>query len=296
MLRSWLTRFTIYTDAPDGAAGGGPGTGDPGGALTPSPIPGAPATSAAGGGIAPAGTPPPADARPAYSYPEDRSRWVPPHRLQEVNGRLTTMEQALTNYQSRVRALMGVAEPEDPRRAELRTAMKEMFPGLAKFIDSPEMADRLLSGNFNGRDSIDGFQASYWGRHAAETVNDAVQQYAAAAGVTVEKLGATATAQMARQLQSYISADGSGGRREAYERRDPGFIKEFIADLTGFFVNPLRAATATTSAQNVQRAQSLPSSRGAAGVPPSGAAPTDRPKGKALHEMARQALLATTNT
>lgn len=295
MLRNWMKfAFPRFYDVLDGAGGGAP-VGDSSGAVTPPP---APSPSSAGGvgaagtgqpGVTPGTTAP----APGFMHPEDRSRWIPPHRFNEVSSEAAQMRSALLNYQSRVRALMGVAEPEDPRDVELRESMKKKFPGLAKFIDNPDLVDRLEGG---GHRQDDGFQTAYWARLGAETTHEALTAYATAAGVPLDKLGANASASMARHLHSYISADPSGQRTRAYEQRDPAFLKDFIADLTGFFVTPLRQATGVSNAQHAERARQLPSSRGAAGVPAgAGGAPAAAPKGKALHEAARQALLGMTN-
>lgn len=299
MWRNQFERFRKFYDTPgDGGAGGGAPAGDPSGAVASPPIPGAgnvPPSGAAGAGTGqPAGGAGGGDPnRPTYQYAEDRSQWVPPHRLREVTQRLQTMESALSNYQQRVRALMGVAEPENPRVVELKNAMKEMFPGLAPFIDNPKLHEQLMNGQFNGREGFDGFQNAYWNRHALETVNEAITEYAKAAGIDASKLGDGAVRQMARQIQSFIGNDPE--RRAAYESRDPSFMRAFIADLTGFFVNPFRQQTTVTGARHIEQNRGLPSTRGA-NIPPSGANGGDpqRPKGKALHEAARQALLAAT--
>lgn len=296
MWRNSFERFTKFYDLVDGGAGGGAPAGDPNGAVATPPTSGViPASGAAGGGTGQpgggAGGGNPEVQRPAFQYAEDRSAWVPPHRMREVTERIRVMEGALSNYQGRVRALMGIAEPEDPRQVELKNAMKQMFPGLAPFIDNPKLHEQLQNGQFSGRESLDGFQSAYWNRHAVETVNEAVAEYAKAAGVDAGRLGPQAVQQMARQIQTFIGNDPE--RRQAYETRNPNFMRAFISDLTGFFVNPLRQTTVVQGAQQIERNRSLPTTRGAAGVP-SGASGggAQRPTGKALHEAARQALIA----
>lgn len=289
-----LSRFAFLFDDLGDPSGGGPLPGAPAPAATPPATAGAPAAGVPGTGAVP-GAPAPVETRPAYQYAEDRSRWIPPHRMEEMSQRQRQTEERLRNYEQRVRVLMGVAEPPDPRQAELASAMKQMFPGLAPLIDDPQLAQRVMQNLQQGGETAQ-FQASHWNRHAREMVTDATEQYAKAAGVNVDKLPPTIQAHMARQLQSYIAADQSGERRAAYEHRDPKFLSEFIADLTGVFVAPLRAAATTTSAQNVERARGLPSQRGPSGLPAASAGADTRPKGKAVHEAARQALVAAMGT
>lgn len=298
MWRNWFERFQMFYDAPgDGAGGGGLPAGDPSGTVAAPPTSGTGSTPPAGAAGVGTGQPPAGaggDGRPVFTYAEDRSQWVPPHRLREVSERVRVMEGALSNYQARVRALMGVAEPEDPRQVELRNAMKQMFPGLAPFIDNPKLHEQLMNGQFSGRGEMDGFQSAYWNRHALETVNDAITQYAQAAGIDASKLGERAVANMARQIQAFIGNDPE--RRAAYESRDPSFLRAFIADLTGFFVNPLRQVASVNGAQQIEQVRRLPQTRGASGVPSgAGGGGAQRPTGKAVHEAARQALLAGMN-
>lgn len=291
--------FQVFYDEPDGSAGGGAPAGAPAGTATPPLTPGAgapPPAGAAGGGAAPpAGAAGAGDPnRPVFSYAEDRSKWIPPHRYNETAERVRLLEQGLANYQQRVRALMGVAEPENPRVAELKRSMKEMFPGLAPLIDDPEAFHRLSRGEVPGASERTGFESAYWARHGREMTTQAIDQYAKAAGVKTEDLGDRRVQMIAREMAAFIATDPSGQLQQRYEQGDPAFISEFIADLTGFYVTPLRKQTVVNGAQQVDRNRQLPSQRGPSGAPP----PTgtgEKPKGKALHEAARQALLGMTN-
>lgn len=285
----FVRSFSLHSQVADSPGGAGP---DPGSSSSPA------TSSSSTGSSSPAGpgtgnAAPPAETRPAFTYAEDRSKWIPQHRFNEVARRQQELEQRYETQQAKVRALMGIDAPENPQQAQLRNAMKEMFPGLSKLIDDPKMAERLTE-LLGQQKEASGFQDAYWTRHATEQVTTAVEEYAKAAGIQVSDLPPNRVAAMARQLQSFISADPSGQRRNAYERRDPAFIPSFIADLTGVFVAPLRKQATVATANQIGRVQSLPSTRGPATMPgatTTGAAPL---KGKALHEAARRALLSAT--
>lgn len=293
MRLAFLARFSPLYDQLDGGAGGGaPLGGDPAPAAagTPSPAP---------GGVGTGTVTPDPNGTPAqrFAYAEDRSNWIPPHRWNQAGERYRALVeerdrlmQGMTNMNQRVRALMGVAEPEDPRAAQIKEQMTKLFPGLAKFIENPQLVDTLMQGGGQRGDSA--FETAYWDRHSSEVVSDALTQYAKAANIDPSRLGATATSQMARQISSFIAADPTGQRLAAYERKDPRFTQELIADLTGFFVAPLRQTTNVQNAQQVEQARRLPSMRGPSGPPPSAAGGHARLKGKQLHEAARQAILA----
>lgn len=284
------TPFVLCTQVTDAPGGAGPAADSSPSSTTAPASPGfsSPAGAGAGAGLGPA-----APARPTFAYPEDRSDWIPRHRYnqtsQEVQRLRQDMQQQQAAFQARARAFMGIDQPENPQRAQLTAAMKEMFPGMAPFIDNPKLAERFMqSAQQSGESSS--FQDAYWGRHGQEMTMSAVEEYAKAAGVKVDDLPPSRVEHMARQLLSYIGADPSGQRQQAYERRDPQFIPAFIADLTGVFVAPLRRQAAAATAANFGRVQNLPSSRGPAGVVGSGQ-PAERPKGKAIHEAARRAIM-----
>ncbi len=275
----------LFNTAPDGAGPGGPaGGGTPPPAASPAaPTPGsAPAAPPSGGPGAGAGSGGDG-ARPAtppgFTFAEDRSNWLPPYRLQETQQQY---ERRIEKMEQKVRALMGIEAPADPRREQLRSAFLEMFPEMQS----------LVNGELHG--AVQGSQASenaYWRRHASTMTGSAVDALAKELGQNAKDMGPKARARMAGELQRFIAEDTSGERNARYEEGDPTLIEELIADIRGFYVEPVRRSTTVTGAAAVERTRRLPSQGPSGGVPPT--PPADKPKaGKALHEGARQDFLA----
>lgn len=107
-----------------------------------------------------------------YSYKEDRTDWVPRHRLNEQGGKLTAaekriaeLEAAHTQAEKRVRALAGV-EPQDPREVEfneLKSVLTKMFPGLGRMENlTEEQMERLMRAAETAEQSSN----ASWERHA----------------------------------------------------------------------------------------------------------------------------------
>lgn len=289
----WLNMQPFYETPGDPGGGGGAPGAAPAGTTTPPPA-GAPAAAAppSGTGGAPGAAAAPGGERPTFAYPEDRSKWIPPHRWDEQSRRLSTLEQANQTWEKKVRTLMGVAEPEDPRMVEVKNALRQVSPALGKLLDRPELMDRFEQFLEQDYPQMAGGQEAYANRLAFETTSVAVEEYAKAVGTTVDKLPENRVQLMARQLGSFIAADASGERQRRYDMRDPSIVSELVSELTGFFVAPRTIVAGQQTAEQVERARRLPQ-QGPRGAVPPPAGTTERPKDKkSIHEAARQALLA----
>jgi hypothetical protein len=277
MLRKYVT-FPLYY-APDGdSAGGGAATGGSGGGAGSGS--GAPASGSSGGsgaGAAAGGPGAGSAAASGFSYAEDRSKWIPPHRLKEIedraNARVRDLQGRHQSLEQRVRALMGVAEPADPKVAEVKKAFRELMPELGMVLDNPDKFKKLLDWlDKGGPDSMGSFEGASWRRHAQGMVTSALSEFAKATGTTVEKLPQGALGRMAAQLQSFIAMDRTGQRNERYEAGDPSLVTEFVKDLVGFYVDPYRQQRTTAVAETVQRGRRLPAATRQAAAPGPGAA------------------------
>lgn len=267
-------RFQFLFDNPaDGGAGGGaPASGGSGGGTPP-------AAPAQGGGAPAGGTPaaaaPTGGGTSAFTYPEDRSRWVPPYRLEEQNRRYQELERRYGGLEGRVRALMGLEQPQDPRGAEIRAALMQVMPELGMLLDprNGSQLQRVLELAQSGQlDNLLSSDSAGWSRHAFQMTNSAVDAYAKAVGVPADKLPQRALTKLASELKGFIEEDGSGQRLQRYEAGDPRLIGEFIEDLTGFFIAPVRQAQTQLGAQLADRNRRLPSAGPKGGVPPQGGA------------------------
>jgi hypothetical protein len=248
------------------------------------PAAGAPAPPAGVPGGSAAATPPASE----FKYAEDRSTWVnpndpqnpfiPQHRYNEAIERERQRTQML---ESRVRALMGIDAPEDPRKAQMREAIAELFPELKEIGQLREQAGQGGAA-----------EAAHWRRHGHDMTRQAVSGLAKGMGREVKDMPANTRERVSRELLGFIRSDRSGERNARYEDGDPSLIDEFVADLTGFWIQPTRQAAVTANAQNVERTRRLPQTGPSGGVPPADA-PAAPKTAKEVHERARQRFLAS---
>ncbi len=272
--------FRLLCDQPDGAGGGGAGVATPPApvappaASAPGPAPSGPASGVPGQS---AGTPGSAAAAAArkFEYDEDRSDWVPSHRLRETREQF---EKRLEAEQRKVRALAGAEEPGDPRKAQLLQSLRDLDPRLAELLDGK------LS---EGVEAASRREEEDWQRHGLRMVNQGVTAWAKVMGRDAKALGARGQQFIMNELRQFIGADRSGERNRRYEQGDPTLIDDLVADMQGYYVDPVRQASTTTAATAAERNRRLPSTGPVGGIPPT--APGEKPKGKAVHEAARQA-------
>lgn len=291
-------RFSFYFDVPD--AGAGAGAPPPPSPPAPSSAPVAPAggvpaaapVSGAGGPAAGAGAGAPAS---AFTYPEDRSKWIPPYRLDEANRRYQALEGRYRSLDDRIRILMGYdAEAQrDPRLEAVRTQFAQVFPELGPLLQNPQALARVIQLASSGQfDEMSGTTAAYWQRHAQNFSRDIVEAYAKSVGVEANSLGPRALNRIAAQLKAYIEEDRTGERQERYEMGDPTLRDEFVADLTGLFTDPVRRSTNTAAARTVENNRRVPDA-GPRGAVPAQAGGGAKPKTRAeIREAARQYVLA----
>jgi hypothetical protein len=307
MFKRYLNVFSLplYLNQPgEGFGGGAPaggGAGAPAGSPPAAPAGGAPpaaagggapASGSGGGAGAPGGTPAGGGAT-QYSYQEDRSQWIPPHRLNEVNQRYQALHGRFQEQERRVRALLGVDEASrrDPQTDAIRQQFFQVMPELAPLAQNPQQLNQLLqlvqSGQLN---EILGTMQSYWGRHAQTTARDLVSQYAKAINVDPSTIPPRAVQRMAMHLKSFIEEDQTGERQMRFEHGDPRLVEECLADVQGLFVEPVRRSTNVGAAQNVERNRQLPNQGPRGAVPPQGGGQQPRSRAE-TREAARQFVL-----
>ncbi len=250
-----------------GAPAGTPEPGAGGGAPSSTPAPTATGPTPAGG--APTGGTP----AQQFSYKEDRSDWIPRHRLNDESGKRQTLEQQLTavkadleREQKRVRAALGVdpANPQAEEQAEVEEALTKIlekkYPGLAALQRlKPEQFDAIIQGAMAGQSAQDA---------AADTQRDAAFEscYSEAAKLlrkdglsdrqkrSVREAFATefraAMQDRAAKRESGQGIDNNDfvGR---YLRNDKTLFSEFVkAYLDDWYEDARRNVTATTVRRN----------------------------------------------
>jgi hypothetical protein len=291
--------FQRFFNTPsDGGGGTGAGPGAPAPA-TPSPTTGAPAGApgAAGAGAAPAGGPPSGGA-PQFAYTEDRSNWIPPYRLQEVNSRYQQLEQNFNTMRDRMAAMFGIGNQPDPQTQRVQEAMIQLFPGLGHLAKNPEVIERLMQMAQTGQlDEMQSAPNVIWKRHAAEMGRMGVETFARATGRDVKNLPPNTRDRILRELRGFIHDDPSGQRARRYEEGDPGLIDELVSDLTGFYVQPAQVQQNGGAAGLVARNRALPSSGPrTAPVPSTSGQPRTFANKKERFAAMRQELLAAQQT
>lgn len=223
-----------------------------------------------------------AGAEKTYSYKEDRTDWVPRHRMNEVSGGKTKAEQErdaargeLEIERKRVQALSGVT-PQDPKAAEqtaIRDAIMQLVPeiGLLKGM-TKEQLQEILDAAQTARTST---QAT-WERHATTMMNDLDAEAAKTLGT--DKLTPTQQGRLrgaygdeARAAMYVRQEQKQRGERQSlettaqdndfiarHERGDKTLIKEFTKAFLDDFYEPARRQV---TAQQARR-QFRPTPRG----------------------------------
>lgn len=241
-----------------------------GGNPNPNPNNGAPADKGVGGKD---GT----NTEKTFSFKEDRTDWVPRHRLNDTSGKLTEAEKRaikaegeLEAERKRTRALAGL-EPSDPKKAEseeIRSALYQMFPQL-KALEN--LTAEQLQEVFDAAKSAQSTSQAAWARHATGMLNDLETEAGSVLGV--EKLTPT---QQNRLRQAYRDEAASAvadrqramqrGERESldtistdndfvarHERGDKTLIKEFVKGFLDDWFEPARRSVTASAARRNMR-------------------------------------------
>lgn len=255
----------------NGGNPGGGNTGAPGangGNPNPNPSSGAPADKGVGGTGGTGGT-----GNAGFTFKEDRSDWVPRHRLNETSGKLTAAETRaikaetdLAAEQRRTRALAGV-EPQDPKAAEaesIRGVLQDMFPQLKALEGlTKDQLQEVMEAAQSARHTS---QAS-WQRHTVGVLGDLDAEAATTLGV--DKLTATQQARL-RQAYREEALQASAVRQQAvkrgerdvmetlstdndfiarHERADKTLIKEFVKAYLDDWYEPARRSVTAAQAR-----------------------------------------------
>lgn len=209
-----------------------------------------------------------------FSFKEDRSDWIPPHRLSETSRARQTAEQErdrlkadLEERDRKIQALAGVT-PKDAKTAEaeeIRAAILNLVPeiGLLKGLTQDQLGEILEA----ARSARNTSNAS-WERHAIGMFNDLYTEAATAMHadtLTEKQQGRLQTAywQEAQQALNVRQAQLQRGERETlettgqdndfiarHERGDKALVKEFVKDYLNDWYEPARR---TVTAENARR-------------------------------------------
>ena len=215
--------------------------------------------------------PPQVPAAAPIAAPEDRSNWIPPHRLREVREaearkfaeRESAYNARLEQYQNQIRALAGVAPPANTQYDEIKQQFGQVFgPKAVSLFDKAEQIEQAL-------DRIQELEQAVnhvWTSHAQSSMGKIFSQ-------AEEALGGPLSEEGKRMLHTAFT--GWVQSNPDYEDRylnDPTFVGEFWKALSSTLVDPARRIAAAGVAGRTP--QALPQDT-PAGVP--GPAPAPRP-------------------
>lgn len=193
---------------------------------------------------------PVAPAAAPTAAPEDRSNWVPPHRLRETREAAVREAQRQFAEQSaqatarveqlerQLQALVGVTPKQHTEADAIRNQFGQMFPGLSQLEQRAQDLMQLVerAGEFDSQNT------HYWDSHGRQTMN---RLYSVAS----ENMGVQLTDDAKRNLHaSFVGYVQSSP--EAYERylNDPSLVEDFWKAFSSSFIDPVRrTATATVA-------------------------------------------------
>lgn len=252
------------------------------------PEPGAGGTPAAGAPNTPTGAVNPGTGAPAagsgapaeksYSFKEDRTDWIPPHRLSETararqaaEQKAQELEQALEVERKRVRAALGV-DPKDPKAeeaTEMREALKGILTELGLDLDAlkglnKQQVQALLQGSEHATAAAN----TLYDRHRDEMfdkVEGEIRGKLRLDKLTPRQIEQVRSAYAQRCAESYQTRERliQQGRENEIDdndfigrhlKSDPALVTEFVADFLGDWYEPARR----TVSQGVVRRQGRP--------------------------------------
>lgn len=209
-----------------------------------------------------------------FSYKEDRSDWVPRHRLNDTTtkfeGKIKELTDQIAAHQDRVQKAFGFEKPDEEaqRNDEIKSALLKVFPNLkALETMTPEKIDELITAADGARTTTQ----AQWERHATSMLTTLESEVAKTIGAdtltpTQQKNLRRAYREEARDCLNARNAaaqqgapyDASNDFLARHERGDQTLLKEFAkAYLDDWFEPARRRVTA-----DVTRRQGRPVPRG----------------------------------
>ncbi len=191
----------------------------------------------------PVGAQPPVGGQPVvqppavqeFRYKEDRSDWVPRHRLNEESGKRTKLEQQIASLterveqeQRRVRAALGIdtPSPDAAKRAEVRTQVVTLLKEM-----TPEEREELFPGMGEQREAVQAAEQAaraQWDRHSNGMLTDLEDE--AATLLNVDKLSEPQSNRLRRAFREE-ARERAIERAEAIQRKDDSYDykNDFVA-------------------------------------------------------------------
>lgn len=258
-----MTRLAPYFDVPDKG----------GSAPTPEPTP-TPEPKAAASEPSKAPTPEP-KADPSI---ELRRRITEETTArQDVERRLETLQDQHTTQQERIRALMGLEKPADPRIEQVRQEFLQVFPEyqqlseLAAALQQSGMTPQQFMQHFGELNASADYQWRIFGQSMVRTASDAVRT---AFGLGGDVKLPDKTTRMINSMFREFAQDEAN--RDRYLNNDPTLAEDFAKDVLDA-ITPFRTQHLTQQAQQATSRAKLPRG-GSEGAPITNVEKPDGPK------------------
>src|SRR3990167_5372989 len=175
--------------------------------------------------------------------PEDRSNWVPPHRIREVREGLQrqfaqqqAQQQAqIEQYQNQLRALVGAQPPPNPQIDEVKQAFSQVFgPKSISLFDKAEQIESLLE----RLPEIESAINHIWGNHGRQSMDRIFHQAEEALGSPLSQEGKQA---LLAAFSGWVQSSPEYTQRYT---DDPTLVDEFWRTLSSTLVDPARRSAA----------------------------------------------------
>ncbi len=205
------------------------------------------------------------------SSQEDRSSWVPPHRIretreaalrsaQETYGRqIAEIRAEAERYQAQVRALTGVTPPPNPEISAVRDQFGRLYPGLAKMEDKADMLEKIIENQNN----MEAQQQHYWQRYGQQTMDRLYDKASQSLGTN---LSDDAKRYLYTSFVGYVQSSPELTERYA---NDPSLVDDYLKMLTSNLIDPVRrsASASIVGRTGVSVPQDTPGGSVRAGTP-----------------------------
>lgn len=192
-----------------------------------------------------------------FEYAEDRSKWIPPHRLQEettkrkeFENRFARVEGALAERDRQIAALTGSKLPtEEEAEVDLvRQRLRQIEPWMGKLDD--EKVDKLLS-LLEQSNALQDSNVKVWRNHANSMLNSVY-------GSIEKELGGELSARQRQKV--YIAYREAAANDPAFLQRhedgDPKLVEEFAREWIDDWFEPARRKVTQTQVERQRRVPS----------------------------------------
>lgn len=221
-----------------------------------------------------------------FTSKEDRSTWIPPHRLsetskkaQEAEARATALEADLEKERKRVRAAMGIdtPNPEEAEAEQVKAVILKMFPQLGKLDDAT--IEKVLAAA-NNAEGLGAAQQHVYQQHADQMLGALESEVSTAIGAdltpsqqkSLTRLYRLEAEACLRERKENPAHDASNDFLARHLKGDKTLVAEFAKAFVADWFEPAKRAVTSQSFGRVTR--KVPVGRG--GQPPvSGAAKVD---------------------